>query len=64
MNTSSTPATLSRRLQAVCVAQAAFDSPLGPMLLARTANGVAGMWFDGQKAVSYTHLALPTIYSV
>jgi methylated-DNA-[protein]-cysteine S-methyltransferase len=47
MNTSST---LNRRLQAVCTAQAAFDSPLGPMLLARTANGVAGMWFDGQKA--------------
>ena len=47
MNTSST---LNRRLQAVCTAQATFESPLGPMLLARTANGIAGMWFDGQKA--------------
>jgi methylated-DNA-[protein]-cysteine S-methyltransferase len=48
MNTTSS--TLSRRLQAVCTAQAGFDSPLGPMLLARTATGVAGMWFEGQKA--------------
>ena len=30
-------------------AQAVFDSPLGPMLIARTDRGLAGAWFDGQK---------------
>ncbi len=30
-------------------AQAAFDSPLGRITLARTAAGLAGLWFDGQK---------------
>ena len=29
-------------------AQAAFDSPLGRITLARTAAGLAGLWFDGQ----------------
>ena len=55
MNTSST---LTRRLQAVCTAQATVDSPLGDMLLARTATGLAGMWFEGQKAHPG---ALPTV---
>ncbi len=30
-------------------AQAAIDSPLGRITLARTAAGLAGLWFDGQK---------------
>lgn len=31
------------------VAQTRIDTPLGPMLLAATAAGLAGAWFDGQK---------------
>lgn len=31
------------------VAQARFDTPLGPMTAAATARGLAGLWFDGQK---------------
>lgn len=31
------------------VAQARIDSPLGPITLAATARGLAGLWFDGQK---------------
>jgi methylated-DNA-[protein]-cysteine S-methyltransferase len=30
------------------VAQARVDTPLGPVLLAATARGLAGLWFDGQ----------------
>jgi methylated-DNA-[protein]-cysteine S-methyltransferase len=30
------------------VAQARFDSPLGPLTAAATAKGLAGLWFDGQ----------------
>ena len=30
------------------VAQARLDSPLGAITLAATANGLAGLWFDGQ----------------
>jgi methylated-DNA-[protein]-cysteine S-methyltransferase len=30
------------------VAQARIDTPLGPLTLAATANGLAGAWFDGQ----------------
>jgi methylated-DNA-[protein]-cysteine S-methyltransferase len=30
------------------VAQARLDSPLGPMTVAATAQGLAGLWFDGQ----------------
>jgi methylated-DNA-[protein]-cysteine S-methyltransferase len=30
------------------VAQARIDTPLGPVLLAATARGLAGLWFDGQ----------------
>jgi methylated-DNA-[protein]-cysteine S-methyltransferase len=30
------------------VAQATMDSPLGPLLLAATARGLAGAWFTGQ----------------
>ena len=36
-------------LQQACVAQARVATPLGPMLLARTAEGLAGAWFDAQK---------------
>jgi methylated-DNA-[protein]-cysteine S-methyltransferase len=31
------------------VAQARLDSPLGPLLAAATARGLAGLWFDGQR---------------
>jgi methylated-DNA-[protein]-cysteine S-methyltransferase len=30
------------------VAQARFDSPLGPLTAAATERGLAGLWFDGQ----------------
>ena len=30
-------------------AQSRIASPLGPLLLARTADGLAGVWFDDQK---------------
>ncbi len=36
-------------LRTACTAQARFDTPLGPVLLARTARGLAGLWFDGQR---------------
>jgi methylated-DNA-[protein]-cysteine S-methyltransferase len=39
----------TRSVQAACCAQATIASPLGPLLLARTANGLAGAWFEGQK---------------
>lgn len=32
-----------------CTAQFRIASPLGPMLLARTATGLAGAWFDSQR---------------
>jgi methylated-DNA-[protein]-cysteine S-methyltransferase len=32
-----------------CVAQATIATPLGRILLARTAKGLAGAWFEGQK---------------
>ncbi|MCM5678224.1 methylated-DNA--[protein]-cysteine S-methyltransferase [Schlegelella sp. S2-27] len=31
------------------IAQRHIDSPLGNILLARTAQGLAGLWFEGQK---------------
>ena len=37
------------RVHAAYTAQCTFTSPLGPVLLARTANGLAGVWFEGQK---------------
>lgn len=30
------------------IAQATFDSPLGPLTAAATEKGLAGLWFDGQ----------------
>jgi methylated-DNA-[protein]-cysteine S-methyltransferase len=32
-----------------CTAQCLIDSPLGPLLLARTPTGLAGAWFQNQK---------------
>jgi len=32
-----------------CTAQATIATPLGRMLLARSAKGLAGVWFEGQK---------------
>jgi methylated-DNA-[protein]-cysteine S-methyltransferase len=32
-----------------CTAQATIETPLGELLLARTAEGLAGAWFEGQK---------------
>ena len=32
-----------------CTAQTTINTPLGNLLLARTAKGLAGVWFDGQK---------------
>lgn len=41
---------LQHRLAAACIAQTTVATPLGPVLLARTAHGLAGAWFEGQKA--------------
>ena len=41
---------LQRRLAAACTAQTRLASPLGTLLLARTGRGLAGAWFEGQKA--------------
>ena len=32
-----------------CTAQTTITTPLGRILLARTAKGLAGAWFEGQK---------------
>ena len=32
-----------------CTAQSRIDTPLGPLLLARTQGGLAGAWFEAQK---------------
>jgi methylated-DNA-[protein]-cysteine S-methyltransferase len=37
-------------LAAACTAQTTVSTPLGPLLLARTEGGLAGAWFEGQKA--------------
>lgn len=31
------------------IARTRYESPLGPMILAATRNGVAGIWFEGQR---------------
>jgi methylated-DNA-[protein]-cysteine S-methyltransferase len=36
------------RLIAQVIAQARFESPLGPLTAAATEHGIAGLWFDGQ----------------
>jgi methylated-DNA-[protein]-cysteine S-methyltransferase len=35
-------------IHAACTAHATIATPLGAMLLARTARGLAGVWFEGQ----------------
>lgn len=40
---------LTDLLNTACTAQAIVDTPLGRMRLARTARGLAGVWFEGQK---------------
>lgn len=37
-------------LAAACTAQVTVNTPLGAVLLARTGTGLAGAWFEGQKA--------------
>ena len=37
-------------IAAACVAQTTVATPLGPVLLARSERGLAGAWFEGQKA--------------
>lgn len=44
------------RLAMICTAYTTIETPLGPMLLARSAVGLIGAWFKGQKH----HPALPT----
>ncbi|HSN31697.1 MAG TPA: methylated-DNA--[protein]-cysteine S-methyltransferase [Ideonella sp.] len=39
---------MNRRQGNPIVAQARADTPLGPVTLAATAHGLAGVWFDGQ----------------
>ena len=41
---------LQHRLAAACTGQTNFASPLGTLLLARSPRGLAGAWFEGQKA--------------
>ena len=41
--------TLIDSIHKACTAQCTVESPLGPVLLARTAKGLAGAWFEGQK---------------
>jgi methylated-DNA-[protein]-cysteine S-methyltransferase len=36
-------------IHTACTAQCRVDTPLGRVLLARTASGLAGAWFEGQK---------------
>jgi methylated-DNA-[protein]-cysteine S-methyltransferase len=36
-------------LRTACTAQTFCVTPLGPLLLARTATGLAGAWFEGQR---------------
>jgi len=41
--------TTTSSIQGACTAQTTITTPLGQMLLARTARGLAGVWFEGQK---------------
>lgn len=40
---------LTDMLNAACTAQTIIDTPMGRVRLARTARGLAGLWFEGQK---------------
>lgn len=48
-------------IQQACTAQCTIDSPLGPLLLARTARGLAGVWFDGQQHHPSPDWNVPTL---
>lgn len=41
--------TTTDSIHAACTAQTTIATPLGKLLLARTARGLAGVWFEGQK---------------
>lgn len=41
--------TALQTLNSRCTAQTTLGTPLGPLLLARTADGLCGAWFEGQK---------------
>ena len=41
--------TSTQSIQALATAHTTLDTPLGAMLLVRTAQGLAGAWFEGQK---------------
>lgn len=41
--------TTRQAVHAACTAQLTVPSPLGPVLLARSAQGLCGTWFEGQK---------------
>ena len=41
--------TTTDAIHAACTAQATIATPFGAVLLARTAHGLAGVWFEGQK---------------
>ncbi|MEP7296308.1 MAG: methylated-DNA--[protein]-cysteine S-methyltransferase [Burkholderiales bacterium] len=40
---------MTAHYSSACTAQTTINTPLGKLLLARTAKGLAGAWFDGQK---------------
>ena len=52
------PTTTHQAVHAACTAQLTVPSPLGPMLLARSAQGLCGAWFENQKHHP-GHLAAP-----
>jgi methylated-DNA-[protein]-cysteine S-methyltransferase len=39
----------TKAVHSLATAQITLATPLGPLLLARTAQGLAGAWFEGQK---------------
>ena len=41
--------TTTDSIRSACTAQTTFATPLGALLLVRTARGLAGAWFEGQK---------------
>ena len=41
--------TTTDSIRGACTAQLTVATPLGNLLLARTAQGLAGVWFEGQK---------------
>ena len=36
------------------ITQTRYDSPLGPMIVAATRRGLAGVWFEGQRHLPQT----------